>query len=73
MNKSPNKARHLAFVLSGTVDALIGGVFLLIGFGWIPVDVTAYGFEPWHALLLGGILFFTGLWFVAHHLSRSEE
>ena len=73
MNNSPDKARRLAFVLSGTVDAFLGGILLLLGFGFLPVDATDYGFENWHAVLLGGILFFTGLWFVARNLSRWEE
>lgn len=73
MNNPPNKARRLAFVLSGTLDAFIGGVLLLLGFGWLPVDVRNYGVQPWHAILVGAILFITGLWFVAYNLSRLEE
>lgn len=74
MNDTPsNKARRLAFILSGTLDAFIGGLLLLLGFDFLPIDVTNYGFQPWHAILVGGILFFTGLWFVAHNLSRWEE
>ena len=73
MNNPPNKARRLAFVLSGTVDAFLGGILLLLGLGFLPVDATDYGFENWHAILLGGILLFTGLWFVARNVSRWEE
>ena len=73
MNTPPNKARHLAFILSGTIDALLGGVLLLIGFGWLPIDVRNYGFESWHAVLIGAILFFIGIWFVIRNLSRWEE
>ena len=72
-NNHPNKARRLAFVLSGTLDAFIGGVLLLLGFDLLPLDVRTYRLQPWHAILVGGILFFTGLWFVAHNLSRWEE
>jgi hypothetical protein len=73
MNNSSDKARRLAFVLSGTVDAFLGGILLLLGFGFLPVNATDYGFENWHAILLGSILFFTGLWFVVRNLSRWEE
>jgi hypothetical protein len=72
-NNSPNRARRIAFILSGATDALLGGILLLIGFGFLPVDVTAYGFQTWHALVLGGILFATGMWFVAYNVSRLEE
>jgi ABC-type branched-subunit amino acid transport system permease subunit len=73
MKDSPNRTKRLAFVLSGSTDALIGGILLLIGFGLLPVDVTDYGFQNWHAILLGGILFVTGLLFVAYNLSRWDE
>ena len=73
MNNSPNRTRRLAFVLSGATDALIGGILLLIGFGFLPIDVTDYGFQNWHVILLGGILFVTGMGFVVYNLSRWDE
>lgn len=73
MNQFPNTTKRLAFVLSGATDALIGGILLLIGFGFLPVDVRDYGFQNWHVILLGGILFLTGMGFVLYNLSRWEE
>jgi ABC-type branched-subunit amino acid transport system permease subunit len=73
LNQPPNKTRRLAFVISGATDALIGGILLLFGFGFLPVEVTDYGFQSWHAILLGGILFVTGILFVAYNLSRWDE
>ena len=73
MSPSPNKAKRIAFVLSGSTDALIGGLLLLIGFGFLPIDVGDYGFQNWHAILLGVILFVTGAGFVAYNLSRWDE
>jgi hypothetical protein len=73
MNNSPNRTRRLAFVLSGATDALIGGILLLIGFGFLPVDVTDYGLQNWHLILLGGVLFATGMGFVVYNLSRWDE
>jgi ABC-type branched-subunit amino acid transport system permease subunit len=72
-NIPPNKTRRLAFIISGATDALIGAVLLLMGFGLIPLEVTDYGFENWHAMLLGGALFIIGIWVVAYNLSRLEE
>ena len=72
-NNTPNRVRRIAFMLSGMIDALIGGVLLLLGFGFLPVDVTAYGFQNWHAILLGGILFATGMGFVVYNASRWDE
>ena len=61
------------FMISGGIDALIGAILLLIGFGLLPIEVAQYGFENWHAILLGGILFVMGVGFVAYNLSRLEE
>lgn len=73
MDQSPNRTKRLALVISGATDALLGGILLLIGFGFLPVDVADYGFESWHAILLGGVLFITGMIFVAYNVSRWDE
>jgi hypothetical protein len=72
-NLPPNKTRRLVFMISGVTDALIGAIILLIGFGLFPFEVTEYGFENWHAILLGGALFIIGIWVVAYNLSRWDE
>ena len=73
MNNPPNRARRIAFILSGGIDALIGAILLLIGFGWLPIDATKYGFENWHVNLLGGVMFLLGAGTFAYNLSRLEE
>lgn len=72
-NNPPNKTRRMAFILSGGIDALLGAFFLLTGFGLLPIDLAQFGLENWHAMLVGGILFLMGVWFVAYNLSRLEE
>jgi ABC-type branched-subunit amino acid transport system permease subunit len=72
-NNSINRNKRLAFILSGAMDILIGGVILLIGFGLIPFDITAYGFERWHAILIGGVLFIVGVVVGSYNLSRLNE
>ena len=73
MNNSSNRNKRLAFMISGITDALIGAVLLLIGFGLLPVEITKYGFENWHANLLGAVLFILGIGTFAYNLSRLEE
>ena len=73
MNSSPNRTKRLALVIGGATDALLGGILLLLGFDFLPVDVTDYGFQNWHVILLGGILFITGMIFVVYNLSRWHE
>jgi hypothetical protein len=60
-------------MLSGLIDAVLGGVLLLIGFGVLPVDVTEYGVANWHVNLLGGVMFLLGAVMFAYNLSRLEE
>lgn len=72
-NSSPNKTRRLALIFSGGIDALLGSFFLLVGFGLLPIDVTQFEFENWHAILLGGIFFIAGVGVVAYNVSRLEE
>jgi hypothetical protein len=68
-----NRARRIAFMLSGGIDALIGAVLLLIGFGVLPVDVAQYGVKSWHVNLLGAIMFILGAGTFAYNISRLEE
>lgn len=72
-NKPLNKTARLALVLSGGIDALLGSILLLIGFHWLPVNLVEFGFEDWHAILVGGILFFVGAVVIAYNFSRIEE
>jgi len=60
-------------MLSGGIDALIGAVLLLIGFGFLPVDVTQYGVQNWHMNLLGSVMFLLGAGTFAYNFSRLDE
>lgn len=60
-------------MISGITDALIGAALLLIGFGWLPVEVAKYGFENWHVNLLGAIMFILGVGTFAYNFSRMQE
>jgi uncharacterized paraquat-inducible protein A len=73
MNPPPNRARRIALMLSGGIDALIGAVLLLIGFGFLPIDITQYGVQNWHVNLLGGVMFLLGAGTFAYNFSRMDE
>lgn len=72
-NNPSRRTRRMAFIISGSTDALLGAILLLIGFRWLPVDIAQYGFENWHVILLGVVLLVTGAAFVAYNLSRLDE
>lgn len=63
----------MALMFSGIMDAMIGGVLLLIGFGLLPVDVTQYGIANWIVNVLGGGMFLFGMGTFAYNLSRMNE
>jgi len=73
MNPSPNRSKRIVFMISGAIDAIIGGILLLIGFGFWPVDIAQYGVENWHVNLLGGVMFLLGAGTFAYNLSRLDE
>lgn len=73
MTQAPNRTRRIAFMISGAIDALIGAILLLIGFGLLPIEVTDYGFESWHVNLLGAVMFILGVGTFAYNFSRLEE
>jgi hypothetical protein len=73
MNNPPNKTKRLALMLSSGIDTLIGAVALLIGFKLVPVDITQYGLQPWHAILFGALFFLMGVVVFAYNVSRLEE
>ena len=72
-NNAPQRTRRIAFIISGIIDAVIGGILLLIGFGLLPLDVTEYGMQAWHVNLLGGAMFLLGALTFAYNLSRLDE
>lgn len=73
MNNPLKKNTRMALMVSGGMDALLGSFLLLIGFNLLPIDITEFGFENWHAMLIGGILFILGVSVIAYNLSRLEE
>ena len=60
-------------MLSGGIDALLGGILLLIGLGILPVNVTQYGVKSWHVMLVGIVMFLFGAGTFAYNLFRLEE
>ncbi|MCC6259513.1 MAG: hypothetical protein IT311_01520 [Anaerolineales bacterium] len=50
--------KRTIFMISGGMDTLLGGIALMIYFGWIPVDI---GIEKRVIGLIGAFLFFSGL------------
>ena len=72
MQLPPGKVRRLLFIVSGITDALIGAGLLLLGLGVTPVQVGQDG-THWTFVLLGVVMFVTGVGVAIYNFSRFEE
>ena len=75
MNGNNNQQKNKRFVLliSGAVDAVIGAVILLVGFGFFPLDIADYGIPQVVILFIGGFMLIMGAWMAIHNYSRMDE
>lgn len=74
MDNNPlKKQTRIALIISGGIDALLGSFLLLIGLQLVPINIIEMGFENWHALAMGVLLFIVGVGVVVYNLSRLEE
>ena len=62
--------KRIVFMISGALDALFGGVALLIYFGILPIDL---GVPNWILGVLGGILFFSGVAVFTYFFTRTDS
>jgi ABC-type branched-subunit amino acid transport system permease subunit len=62
--------KRTVFMISGAMDALLGGVALLIYFGVIPIDLDI---PRWVIGIIGGVLFFSGVVVFTYFFTRTES
>lgn len=70
MNSPPNK-RTILIVVSA-VDALLGGIVLLIYFGFFPIDISGWGIPRWVIGLIGGVWFLSAIAILAYQLTKTD-
>jgi hypothetical protein len=71
---NPNNAqtkRRLLILVSG-IDALISGIVLLIYFGFLPVDLSAWGIPRAVIGVIGGIWFASALSVLVYQLTKTD-
>ncbi|MCK6540261.1 MAG: hypothetical protein L6Q26_09400 [Anaerolineales bacterium] len=71
MNSHPNK-RNILIIVSA-VDALLGGIVLLIYFGFLPVDISSWGIPRWIIGLIGGVWFLSAIAILAYQLAKTDS
>lgn len=70
MNEPISKRTML--VIASALDALLSGIVLLIYFGLVPVDISAWGIPRWTVGLAGGIWFLVSIGILAWQLTRAD-
>lgn len=70
MEKSPTRARDLAFLLSGLMDFIFGGILLLSWFDLLPIDLVSFGFPRKLVGIVGAVLAIFGVVVVTYQLTK---
>lgn len=71
MNSQPNKRNLL--ILVSAIDAVLGGIVLLIYFGFFPVDISSWGLPRWVIGTVGGVWFLSAIGVLAYQLTRMDQ
>ena len=71
MNSQPNKRNLL--ILVSAIDAVLGGIVLLIYFGFFPVDISNWGLPRWVIGAVGGVWFLSAIGVLAYQLTRMDQ
>ena len=72
-DQNSQRARRMAFVISGVTDTIIGAVIVLIGLGLLPVDAGEYGLPTGLVIAVGGIMLVSGMAIAIYNFSRLGE
>lgn len=66
------QTRRKIMILVSTFDLVISGIVLLIYFGLLPIDISAWGIPRWVVGLVGGIWFLSALGILTYQLTRTD-
>jgi hypothetical protein len=72
-NPHPDGTRRHVLIMIGATDAILGAAIVLIGFGFFPMDPGDYGIPVWVVLLVGGLIFTSGIWMMIYNYSSLDE
>lgn len=70
MDSQPNK--RMLIIIVSAVDAVLGGIVLLIYFGFLPVDISSWGIPRWVVGIVGGVWFLSAIAVLAYQLSKTD-
>jgi hypothetical protein len=67
-----DQTRRKVLILVSAFDLVISGIVLLIYFGLLPIDISAWGIPRWVVGLVGGIWFLVALGILAYQLTKPD-
>lgn len=70
MDSQPGKRSMLIIV--SAIDAVLGGIVLLIYFGFFPVDISSWGIPRWVVGILGGVWFLSAIAVLLYQLTKTN-
>lgn len=70
MNTQPNKRTIL--ILVSALDAVLGGIVLLIYFGFLPFDISSWGIPRWVVGVVGGVWFLSAVAVLAYQWTKTN-
>ena len=70
MDSQPNKRTILIAV--SAIDSVLGGIVLLIYFGFLPIDISGWGIPRWVVGLVGGVWFLSALAILLYQLTKTN-
>lgn len=65
-----DQTRRKVLILVSLFDLVISGIVLLIYFGLLPIDITAWSIPPWVVGLVGGVWFLSALAILTYQLTK---
>lgn len=70
MDTQPNK--RMVLIVVSAIDVVLGGIVLLIYFGFFPVDISSWGLPSWVIGAVGGVWFLSAIGVLAYQLTRID-
>jgi hypothetical protein len=68
----PQSNKRTLLIIVSAVDVLLSGFILLIYFGFLPIDISSWGVQPWIIGLVGGLWFISALAVLVYQLTKTE-
>lgn len=72
MNANDPQLKRKILIIASMIDAVLAGLILLIYFGLLPVDITAWGIPRNVIGLVGGAWFIVALGILVYELTKPD-